>query len=328
MSDTQPTSGFQPLQLLRSQDLDEARHLVASVFCEHHLSLNGKQRLDYRHAHQRTGRLSFSQMSYGTDVTVAPDGLDNFYLVQLPISGSDRQKLNGREVLNDHRHATVQGPGDALEMNWSADCRKLVVRFDRGALEQHAASLFGRSLNKPLQFHPLMHLDHPACIAWRNSALHTFNELQRAPQVFELPLIREQLEQTLMTTLLTWQPHDLRHQLASSPRVLPRHVKLACDYMQAHADCPVTVERLAELTGVSGRSLFAGFDKFLGLTPMRYLRDLRLERVRQDLLDPRQPRSVTEVATRWGFFQLGRMAVEYRKRYGESPRDTLLRARQ
>ena len=42
--------------------------------------------------------------------------------------------------------------------------------------------------------------------------------------------------------------------------------------------------------------------------------------------DPSQARSVTELATRWGFFQLGRFATEYRKRYGECPGDTLRRA--
>ena len=60
---------------------------------------------------------------------------------------------------------------------------------------------------------------------------------------------------------------------------------------------------------------------------MRYLRDIRLERVRQDLLDPGQPHSVTEIATRWGFFQLGRLAAEYRRRYSETPRETLVRSR-
>ncbi|MNG37809.1 transcriptional regulator EutR [compost metagenome] len=60
---------------------------------------------------------------------------------------------------------------------------------------------------------------------------------------------------------------------------------------------------------------------------MRYLRDLRMKRVHEDLLDPRQPRSVTEIVTRWGFFQLGRFAIEYRRQYAETPRETLLKAR-
>lgn len=319
---------YQHLQALRSHDLDEVRDRVSSMFCEHQLLVKGGERLNYRHAHLRTGRLSFSQMSYGAQVSVAPGSLGDFYLVQLPLAGSDLQCVGGRELYSNHRYGSVHAPHEALEMNWSHDCRKLVVRFDREALEQHAASMFGRSLYKPLEFHPTMSLDHPACAAWSSSAQHIFAEMQRSPQLFDLPLIRTQFEQTLMTTLLSWQPHSLRCELEQAlPRLLPRHVKVAVDYMQAYPEQPITIETLAAVSAVSGRTLFAGFEKFLGLSPMRYLRDIRLERVRRDLLDPGQPHSVTEIATRWGFFQLGRLAAEYRRRYSETPRETLVRSR-
>jgi AraC-like DNA-binding protein len=319
---------YQCLRLLSSSDLDETRQLVTEVFCAHRLAIAGTGALDYRHGHLRTGHLSFSQIGYGAEVAIDPGELGEFYLVQLPLAGRDLQCINGHELCSDHRRGTVHAPGEALQMRWSGDCRKLVVRFDRQALEQHAAGLFGRSLHQPLRFHPSMNLDHPACLAWHNTARHMFSELQRSPQLFELPLIRRQFEQTLMTTLLTWQPHNLHRELVDEqPRVLPRHVKLASDYMQANPEQAITVQRLAAVSGVSGRTLFAGFERFLGVSPMRYLRDVRLERVRQDLLNPGQPRSVTEIATRWGFFQLGRLATDYRKRFGEGPRETLARAR-
>lgn len=95
--------------------------------------------------------------------------------------------------------------------------------------------------------------------------------------------------------------------------------------MRAHLDTAITNEQLAELTGISLRTLYNSFRKFRGVSPMRYLRDLRMEKVRQELLDTSKLRNVTSVATRWGFFELGRFAAEYRKRYGESPSDTLKR---
>lgn len=321
----QQQAALAPLAVLRSHQLDETRQLVSQVFCDH--SLDSRQHeLDYRHAYQSTGHLCFNLMSYGADVDVNVGALEDFYLVQLPLAGSDIQRAGGREIHSDHRRATVHSPGEALQMRWSADCRKLVVRFERETLEHYAANLFERELSS-VKFKHVMNLDHPACVAWRNSAQHIFNELQSSPQLFELPLIRAQLEQTLMTTLLTWQPHNLREQLTeNSPQVLPRHVKQACDFMQAHADQAITINELVAVTGVSGRTLFAGFEKFLGLSPMRYLKDIRLQRLREDLLDPTKPRSVTALATQWGFFQLGRMASVYRERYGETPRETIARA--
>ncbi|MCY1296406.1 AraC-binding-like domain protein [compost metagenome] len=316
-------------ELLQSQDLDETRLLVASVFCEHRLEVRRADAcLDYRHHHLRTGQLSFSQLGYGAEVRISPGALGPFYLVQLPLAGLDRQRIGRQELLSDSGHGSVHGPEECLEMNWSGDCRKLVVRIERGALEQHACGLLGAGLRGALHFQALMDLGDTASAAWSNSARQLFGELQRAPQLFELPLIRSQFEQMLMTTLLTWQPNSLSAQMAVPPaRVLPRHVKLAEDYLRAHPEQPISVELLARISGVSGRSLFSGFQQFLGVSPMRYLRDLRMERLRRDLLDPGQPRSVTELATRWGFFQLGRLAIEYRRRYAETPRETLAKSR-
>jgi transcriptional regulator GlxA family with amidase domain len=59
---------------------------------------------------------------------------------------------------------------------------------------------------------------------------------------------------------------------------------------------------------------------------MAYLRGVRLDRVHLELVsDPR--RSVTEVATDWGFFHPGRFAHQYRERFGALPSETARRAR-
>ena len=60
---------------------------------------------------------------------------------------------------------------------------------------------------------------------------------------------------------------------------------------------------------------------------MRYLRRARLVRVRQALLAARGDETVTHVALAWGFTHLGRFALEYRSLFGESPSETLRRAR-
>jgi transcriptional regulator GlxA family with amidase domain len=70
--------------------------------------------------------------------------------------------------------------------------------------------------------------------------------------------------------------------------------------------------------------LFAGFKTYLNTTPMRYLKDLRLEMVRRTLLkfDP-QEASVTTIAMDLGFEHLGHFCAAYQKKFGEQPRKTL-----
>ena len=62
-------------------------------------------------------------------------------------------------------------------------------------------------------------------------------------------------------------------------------------------------------------------------TPMEFLRHVRMRLARQRLLHARPGDSVTGIATRCGFAHLGRFAVDYKRRFGESPSETLERAK-
>jgi len=60
---------------------------------------------------------------------------------------------------------------------------------------------------------------------------------------------------------------------------------------------------------------------------MMLLRRARLDQARADLEAPGRNTSVTIVAYDCGFSHLGRFAQEYARRFGESPSETLRRAR-
>ena len=59
-----------------------------------------------------------------------------------------------------------------------------------------------------------------------------------------------------------------------------------------------------------------------GASPMQLLRNLRLDKIRQELLSASVDSNVSEVAMRWGYTHLGRFAAAYRKRFGEAPNET------
>jgi transcriptional regulator GlxA family with amidase domain len=83
------------------------------------------------------------------------------------------------------------------------------------------------------------------------------------------------------------------------------------------------VADLVAVTGVAGRTLFMHFKSFKGVSPMRYARDARLRNVRQALLRADPEASVTDIALNAGFTHMGRFSVTYRRRFGESPSETL-----
>jgi transcriptional regulator GlxA family with amidase domain len=103
-------------------------------------------------------------------------------------------------------------------------------------------------------------------------------------------------------------------------------VKRAQEYMVANAHRAITVAEVARATGVTVRALHAAFRAHGAGSPLRFLRERRFEVARARLLAP-SAASVTDVAVASGFEHLGRFSVEYEKRYGESPTQTLRRAR-
>ena len=88
-----------------------------------------------------------------------------------------------------------------------------------------------------------------------------------------------------------------------------------------------SVERLASAVGLSCRTLHRVVQRELGVSPMVLLRRVRLAQARADLEAPGRNTSVTNVAYDCGFSHLGRFAQEYARRFGESPSETLRRAR-
>jgi AraC-like DNA-binding protein len=101
-------------------------------------------------------------------------------------------------------------------------------------------------------------------------------------------------------------------------------LRKARDHVDANLKRPLRQADLARAAGVSARTLTRVFRECLGVSPMRYVRRIRLGAVHRDLLAG-EPGSttVTRVAMEYGFFRLGAFAGEYRREFQELPSETL-----
>jgi AraC-like DNA-binding protein/tetratricopeptide (TPR) repeat protein len=116
-----------------------------------------------------------------------------------------------------------------------------------------------------------------------------------------------------------------RNTNAPETSVLPRGVRRALDAMHAALGRDLGLAELAAAAGLTGRTLQRQFRIFLGKTPHEALCDIRFEAARRKLLQGAPGLKIMDVAARCGFQHFGRFSVEYRRRYGETPSQTLKR---
>jgi transcriptional regulator GlxA family with amidase domain len=97
--------------------------------------------------------------------------------------------------------------------------------------------------------------------------------------------------------------------------------------VEENPDQPLYIPELCKAIGVSDRTLRC--QEQLGMSPERYLLLRRMHLARRALRESAPTAAtVTEVATRYGFWQFGRFAGEYKSLFGAAPSATLRRPRQ
>lgn len=312
-----------------THDVDQARERVANVFCAHQLhQAHAAQRLDCHMHGVALGALSLNYLCYGADVDITPGCLNDFYLVQIPLSGRADVRYGRQQVGSDAATAVVLSPHRPVAMRWQGECAQVMLRLPRALVEQRVAEL-PQSRAGATEFDLALAQRGGPAAGWCQLVL----ELARNIDAHGATWLRHEaaaasLQDVLLRGLLALQPHACSAALQApvSPAP-PRHVRRAREFIEANAEQAITMADIARAACVSERALQEGFRRHLGTTPNTLLREVRLQRVREQLQAVAAgadgaPASLHEIAHRYGFFHLGRFAAYYKARFGESPSTT------
>ena len=269
--------------------------------------------------------VTLGYLDYTTAVRVEVQTLPDDVLVIVPANGTSLITIGDERIQTSPIHAAVPRPGQAMTLECDADAAHLVVRIDRAAIDVHLSRLLGRSLAAPLEFCPAFDLSEPRCNRWNFAIQMLHSELYERSSLVHRGIGHGPLEEFLMSALLFSQDSNYFERLTPTAVTIRQTVRDACDYIERNLSTDITVKDVAGGVGVSVRTLQHQFSEDLKDTVTGYIKARRLERARAELADSTagSGATVTEIASRWQFNHLGRFAITYRERFGESPSETL-----
>jgi transcriptional regulator GlxA family with amidase domain len=161
---------------------------------------------------------------------------------------------------------------------------------------------------------------------WDAVLRHVHDDVLADDALIGDPLVVADVAQRLAAAVLTVFPNTARDRDHAEPHWTgPAVLRRAMEFMDEHAHEPISIDDVAAAARVGPRALQQAFRRHRGTTPLEYLREVRMERAHRDLTDadPTRGDTVAAAAARWGFPHAGRFSVQYRERYGRSPRTTL-----
>ena len=248
------------------------------------------------------------------------------YCVHMPTAGASSARVDGTELAITPVRSLVTNPGQSLLLRLDAGTPHLIVHVELGALDRVLCRLRGRLSRAAVRFDPLMDLSHDAAVRWHQAVQLISAEIMAPASLVHHDAGTRLVEDFVISTLLLVQPSNHHAQLVQGQEGTGRRaVHRSVAFIERHLADPIGLDDIARHAGLSRRSVQQGFRDDLGTTPMAYLRDLRLERVRARLVHavPSDGTTVTRAAEQWGFTHLGNFAAVNRRRFGEYPSQPL-----
>jgi AraC-like DNA-binding protein len=241
----------------------------------------------------------------------------------LPSLGTMSARIRNRAVTIDRQYALALSVPDVSSISYSGQGKHghVTVEFDLATVQKTLSAIVEGATLQNSELSPQLDLGSPAgrMIRALSEAMGTGMRDASIRSEKSMALLGEAV---LRLVFLNF-PHGLsnrprRHRIDATSR----QIMGAIDFMHANMHQPLTLSEVAEATGVSVRSLQYGFRRFRNVTPLAYLREIRLAAAQAELSSPLNRLSVRDVALKWGFTHMGHFAARYRAAYGETPSET------
>lgn len=281
-------------------------------------------RLDMNGVH--LGRTMVGYNQFGADTLVDLGETENVLILAIGVDQPTVSYID-KETIDCTRKGAIVSPSKRVLHQRSANGGAFVIRAEFDTIEEQFRRMMGRRPSGPIIFDSSVDLEKGVGAQARRSIDFLVNSIQQDSTILEIPILRTSLDEMMLNILLAL-PNNYSDELINGRQisVAPGFVRRAEEFLEARAAEPVTISDLVAECGCSRRALFSAFNKFRGYTPMQFLADARLKSARKALQSPATGDTITSIAHACGFAHLGRFAGAYRRRFDESPSETLSQA--
>jgi AraC-binding-like domain len=260
--------------LVRSRDVEEVCDALARVYVRP--ALAPRPGVD---ATVNVCQLKEPSLAYGAfGATQFEFPASDFFLQILPIRGSGEIWHESRPIALTKGIGAIVTADSPFKAALSSDYEQLVLSIKAGVLTRKLAALTGATIDEPLRMDVSDTSGSPAARMLREYVPLLARTLSAALPPFPKWWV-VQTEQLLMTLFLCGYRHNYSHLLEpEARRAVPPQVRRAEEYIEANRQRGVTLEELAEATGVSVLSLFRSFKEYRGYSPLQFLAQVRSRR--------------------------------------------------
>ena len=168
----------------------------------------------------------------------------------------------------------------------------------------------------------------PAAVVSRLLQLHEAagHLAKTAPDILAKPEVARAIEEALVEAMILCLTEGHSDDVRNVHRHRATVMRRLEEVLTSTPDRPLYMPQLCATVGASYTTLRDCCQEYLGMSPRRYLWLRRMHLARRALrIADAEKTTVTEIATDYGFWELGRFAVAYRSLFGEPPSAALRR---
>ncbi|GAA4181992.1 helix-turn-helix transcriptional regulator [Gryllotalpicola koreensis] len=304
-------------EAFQSDDIGEAEQIARRVYPRAELRDSTGGHFHYEHLARGADGINFTRFKLNSQMDIAVE-FDNVAAFGVRIAGRYAVESNDHRVDSSQPFLFTPGPGSSTSERLDV----LMINVDTDVLAHSAARHLGVDRVR-LRFDRHEPTSPAMRAHWLRTVNYAWNSVLQVRDVFANDAIRTATLDAVVASALAAFPIEVAASVRASELSTSAAIRRAQAFIEDSADRAVTVADIAEAARLSVRALQLGFQREFETTPMGYLRQVRLEAAREELLEADEDTRVADVARHWAFANVGRFAAQYRARFGENPGDTL-----